>query len=105
MNAWVLLVIAGVLETGWAVGLRYSEGFTRLWPSVFTVLAMIGSFWLLAQSIKVLPLGTAYAIWTGIGAAGAVVYGIFFFDEPATAARLGCIALILAGIAGLKLTH
>jgi quaternary ammonium compound-resistance protein SugE len=105
MSAWLMLVIAGLLETGWAVGLRYSEGFSKLWPSLFTIAAMVASFWLLAQSVKVLPLGTAYAVWTGIGTVGAVIYGVFFFDEPAGAVRLGCVALILAGIAGLKLTH
>ena len=102
-NAWGLLVIAGLLETAWAVGLRYSEGFTRLWPSIWTIAAMIASFWLLAQAIKVLPLGTAYAVWTGIGAAGAVIFGIAFLGEPATALRLVCVCLILAGIIGLKL--
>ena len=103
MNAWVMLVLAGLLETGWAVGLRYSEGFTKLWPSVWTIIAMIASFWLLAQSVKVLPLGTA--VWTGIGTIGAVLYGIFFFEEPASAVRLGCIVLILGGIVGLKAAH
>lgn len=103
MNAWLILILAGLLETVWAVGLRYSEGFTRLWPSIVTGAAMIGSVWLLAQAVKVLPLGTAYAVWTGIGAAGAVIWGILFFNEPATALRLFCIALILGGIVGLKL--
>ena len=102
MNAWVLLVIAGLLETVWAVGLRYSEGFTKLWPSVVTGVAMIASFYLLAQAMKVLPLGTAYAVWTGIGTVGAVIWGIMFFGETATALRLACIALILVGILGLK---
>lgn len=103
MNAWFTLILAGLLETVWAVGLRYSEGFTRLWPSIVTGTAMLASVWLLAQAVKVLPLGTAYAVWTGIGAAGAVIWGIFFFNEPATALRLFCIALILGGIVGLKL--
>lgn len=105
MNAWVILFIAGILETGWAVGMRYSQGFTRLWPSVWTALAMAASLWLLAQAVRSLPLGTAYAIWTGIGTLGAVIWGIFFFGEPATAQRLACIALILGGIIGLKLVH
>ena len=104
MNAWVILLIAGVLETGWAVGLKYSEGFTRLWPSVFTIAAMLGSFYLLAIAVKTLPLGTAYAVWTGIGAIGAVVWGVLFLNEPGTAARIGCILLILAGIVGLRFT-
>jgi quaternary ammonium compound-resistance protein SugE len=105
MNAWVVLLIAGLLETGWAVGLRYSHGFTRLWPSVFTVAAMIASLWLLAAAVRVLPLGTAYAVWTGIGTLGAVIYGVIFFGEPATVVRLGCVAMILGGIIGLKLAH
>ncbi|HYO84604.1 MAG TPA: quaternary ammonium compound efflux SMR transporter SugE, partial [Bryobacteraceae bacterium] len=104
VNAWALLLIAGLLETVWAVGLRYSQGFTRLWPSIWTAAAMVASFWLLSQAIKVLPLGTAYAVWTGIGAAGAVLFGIVFFGEPATAIRLLCVGLIIVGILGLKLT-
>jgi quaternary ammonium compound-resistance protein SugE len=99
---WIYLVIAGILETAWAVGLRYSEGFTRLWPSLWTIATMAGSIYLLALAVRTLPLGTAYAVWTGIGAVGAVAYSIAFFGEPATAARLGCIALIVAGILGLK---
>ena len=102
MNAWVLLFIAGLLETGWAVGLKYSEGFTKLWPSVFTAAAMIGSFYLLAVAVRTLPLGTAYAVWTGIGAVGAVIWGIVFLGEPGTLARMLCILLILAGIVGLR---
>ena len=102
MNPWIILFLAGVLETAWAVGLKYTDGFSRFWPSVFTALAMIASFYLLAQAVKVLPLGTAYAVWTGIGAVGAVLYGLMFFGEPATAARFICIALILAGILGLR---
>ena len=105
MNAWVLLVIAGILETGWAVGMRYSAGFTKLWPSVWTAISMAVSLWLLAQAVRSLPLGTAYAVWTGIGTLGAVIWGIFFFGEPATGQRLACIALILGGIIGLKLVH
>ncbi|PZQ75905.1 MAG: quaternary ammonium compound-resistance protein SugE [Variovorax paradoxus] len=102
--AWTVLFIAGLLETGWAIGLKYTEGFTRLWPSVGTVLAMVLSVVLLGWAMKSLPVGTAYAVWTGIGAVGTVVLGIVLFHEPATAARLGCVALILAGILGLKLT-
>jgi quaternary ammonium compound-resistance protein SugE len=102
MSAWLVLFIAGVLETGWAVGLKYSEGFTRLWPSIFTAAAMAGSLYLLAQALKVLPLGTAYAVWTGIGAVGAVIWGLMFFGEPANAVRMLCIALIVAGILGLR---
>ena len=102
MNAWVLLLLAGLLETGWAVGLKYSEGFTRLWPSVFTAAAMAGSFYLLALAVRTLPLGTAYAVWTGIGAVGAVIWGILFLGEPGNAARLVCVLLILGGIVGLR---
>lgn len=102
MSAWLALLLAGVLETAWAVGLKYSQGFTKALPSVLTVAAMIGSFYLLAQAVRVLPLGTAYAVWTGIGAVGAVIWGIVFFGEPANAARLICVTLILAGILGLR---
>ena len=102
--AWIYLFIAGFLEIGWAVGLKYTYGFTKLWPTVGTVLAMILSISFLGLALKSLPIGTAYAIWTGIGAAGTVVLGIILFAEPATALRLGCVALILTGIIGLKLT-
>lgn len=101
---WFWLIVAGVLEVAWAVGLKYTAGFSRLWPTVATVVLMLGSFWCLAQAVKVLPLGTSYAIWTGIGAVGTAIAGIVLFKEPATAARLACIVLIVAGIAGLKLT-
>jgi quaternary ammonium compound-resistance protein SugE len=104
MNAWLILFLAGVLETAWAVGLKYSAGFTRLWPGVFTAVTMAGSLYLLAQAVKVLPLGTAYAVWTGIGALGAVLWGLVFFGEPMNAARFVCITLILAGILGLRFT-
>jgi quaternary ammonium compound-resistance protein SugE len=100
--AWVVLFVAGLLEIGWAVGLKYTEGFTRLWPSVGTVAALVGSIVLLAVALRSLPLGTAYAIWTGIGTVGTTALGIVLFREPATAARLLCIALIVAGIVGLK---
>lgn len=100
---WVYLFVAGLLEVGWAVGLKYSEGFTRLWPSVATVVALAGSMTLLGLALRTLPLGTAYAVWTGIGSLGTAILGILIFREPATAIRLVCFALILSGIAGLKL--
>jgi quaternary ammonium compound-resistance protein SugE len=102
--AWLLLFLAGLFETGWAVGLKYTQGFTRLVPSALTVAAVGVSFWLLATALRTLPVGTAYAVWTGIGAVGTVVFGILLFKEPVTAARLLSIALILAGIAGLRLS-
>lgn len=101
---WIWLIVAGILEIAWAVGLKYADGFSKLWPSVATVLLMLASFWCLAQAVKGLPLGTSYAIWTGIGAVGTAVGGILLFKEPATAARLLCMVLIVAGIVGLKLT-
>ena len=101
--AWTFLTIAGLFEIGWAVGLKYTDGFSRPVPSALTVLAMIGSFWLLALALKSIPLGTAYAVWTGIGAVGTAVLGILLFAEPASALRLACIGLIVAGILGLKL--
>lgn len=101
--AWVVLFVAGLLEIGWAVGLKYTNGFTRLWPSVGTVVALIASMALLGVALRTLPLGTAYAIWTGIGTVGTAVLGIILFKEPATAMRLLCIAMIVAGIVGLKL--
>lgn len=102
--AWVVLCVAGLLEIAWAVGLKYTEGFTRLGPSVATAVAMIASMALLGIALRTLPLGTAYAIWTGIGSVGTAVLGIVLFREPATALRLACIALIVAGIVGLKIT-
>jgi quaternary ammonium compound-resistance protein SugE len=102
--AWLVLLAAGLMEVGWAVGLKYTEGFTRLWPSVWTVLAMALSLGLLGLALKSLPLGTAYAVWTGIGSVGTVLVGIWLLGESADPLRLGCIALILAGIVGLKLT-
>ena len=101
---WVILFIAGLLEIGWAVGLKYADGFTRLWPSVATMVSLIGSMGLLAVALRTLPLGTAYAVWTGIGTVGTAVLGIVLFREPATAMRLVCIALIVAGIVGLRLS-
>lgn len=102
--AWILLVVAGLFEVGWAVGLKYTEGFTRLWPSAATVGAMLASVGLLGWAMRTLPVGTAYAVWTGIGAVGTVAFGIALFGESASAPRLACVALILAGIVGLKLT-
>ena len=101
--AWVYLAIAGLLEVGWAVGLKYTEGLTRLWPTVLTAVAILGSMGFLALALRTLPMGTAYAVWTGIGAVGAATLGILLFDEPSDALRLACIGLILAGIVGLKL--
>ena len=102
--AWWLLFIAGLFEIAWAIGLKYTEGFSRLWPSLGTAGAMVVSVVLLGLAMRSLPVGTAYAVWTGIGAVGTVVLGIVLFGEPATAVRLGCVALIVAGILGLKLT-
>ena len=101
--AWVILFVAGLLETGWAIGLKYTEGFSRLWPSVWTILAMVLSLIMLGYALKTLPVGTAYAVWTGIGAFGTAVLGIVLFGEPATPARLISIGLIVSGIIGLKL--
>jgi quaternary ammonium compound-resistance protein SugE len=101
--AWLYLVVAGLFEVGWAIGLKYTDGFSRLWPSLWTVAAMAVSFILLSLALKTLPIGTAYAVWTGIGAVGTVIVGIFLLNESADWMRLGCIALIVAGIAGLKL--
>ncbi len=103
--AWIFLCIAGLFEIGWALGLKYTDGFTRFWPSVLTIFAIICSFIFLALSLKELPLGTAYAVWTGIGALGTVILGIMLFQEPATAGRIICLSLILCGIIGLKLEH
>ncbi len=100
--AWVTLIVAGLFEVGWAVGLSYSKGFTRFWPSVATVASMAISLFLLGLALRTLPLGTAYAVWTGVGAVGTVIIGIAFLGEPATAPRLICLALIVAGIVGLK---
>ena len=100
--AWVVLFIAGICEIGWAVGLKYTDGFTRLWPTVFTGVSLVASMALLGVAVKTLPLGTAYAVWTGIGAVGTVILGILLFKEPATVVRLVCVGLIVAGILGLK---
>jgi quaternary ammonium compound-resistance protein SugE len=101
--AWLLLTVAGLFEVGWAVGLKYTAGFTRLLPTALTVLSMIASVALLGLSMKTLPLGTAYAVWTGIGILGTAVLGIVLFGEAASVTRLACIGLIAAGIAGLRL--
>jgi len=101
--AWTLLIIAGLFEIGWAVGLKYTEGFTRLWPSVWTAAAMVISVYLLAIAVRTLPIGTGYAVWTGVGAAGTAILGILLFNEGASAMRLASIGLIVAGIVGLKL--
>ena len=100
--AWVVLFVAGICEIGWAVGLKYTEGFTRLWPTVFTGVSLVVSMALLGIAVKSLPLGTAYAVWSGIGAVGTVILGIVLFKEPATVARLVCVGLIVSGILGLK---
>ena len=100
---WIYLLLAGIFEIGFAIGLKYTEGFTRLWPSVGTVVAAGISLWLLTQALRTIPVGTAYAIWTGIGAVGVATLGVILFSESASPARLGCIALIIAGVVGLKL--
>ncbi|GMU73576.1 MAG: quaternary ammonium compound efflux SMR transporter SugE [Burkholderiales bacterium] len=101
--AWFALFVAGLFEVGWAIGLKYTEGFTRTWPSLGTGAAMVASVVLLGWAMKTLPVGTAYAVWTGIGAVGTVALGIVLFGEAATVARLVCVGLIVAGIVGLKL--
>ena len=101
--AWIILVIAGLFEVGWAIGLKYTEGFTRPWPTAWTIGSMVLSLWLLGMAMKSLPVGTAYGVWVGVGAVGTVILGIVLFDEPATAARLVSVGLIIAGIVGLKL--
>ncbi|SFV12471.1 quaternary ammonium compound-resistance protein SugE [Methylobacterium sp. 174MFSha1.1] len=101
--AWILLLVAGLFEIGWAIGLKYTDGFTRPLPSLLTGLSMVASVVLLGMALRTLPVGTAYAVWTGIGTVGTALLGIALFGEPATAARLACIGLIVAGILGLKL--
>ena len=100
---WIYLLLAGIFEIGFAIGLKYTEGFTRLWPSMGTIVAAGISLWLLTQALRTIPVGTAYAIWTGIGAVGVATLGVVLFSESASPARLGCIALIIAGVVGLKL--
>jgi quaternary ammonium compound-resistance protein SugE len=100
---WIILILAGLLEVGWAIGLKYTEGFTRLWPSLGTIAAMAVSLGLLGIAMKSLPVGTAYAVWVGVGAVGTVILGIVLFDEPLNALRIGSVVLIVAGLVGLKL--
>jgi len=100
---WIILILAGLFEVGWALGLKYTDGFTKPLPTVLTVASMIVSLGLLGLALKDLPVGTAYAVWTGVGTVGTAILGMWLFGEPATAVRLGCIALIVCGIAGLKL--
>ena len=100
---WIYIVIAGLLEVAWAIGLKYADGFTRFWPSLWTIVGMIASFFVLAQGVRTLPIGTGYAVWTGIGAVGTAALGILIFKESADPLRLGCIGLIILGIVGLKL--
>ena len=102
MNPWVIVAIAGLMETGWALGLKYSEGFTKLVPSVITVVLALGSFYLLSVAMKTLPVGTAYAVWVGIGAVGTAIAAVFLFGEPVSAMRVVGVLLVLAGIAALK---
>jgi quaternary ammonium compound-resistance protein SugE len=101
--AWIVLAVAGVLEIGWAIGLKYTEGFTRPWPTLATVASMVASMGMLGIAVNSLPVGTAYAVWTGIGTIGTALLGLVLFGEPASAARLACIAMIAAGIVGLKI--
>jgi quaternary ammonium compound-resistance protein SugE len=101
--SWFILFIAGLFEIVWAVGIKYTEGWTKLWPSVFTVIAMIASFYLLSVALKAIPMGTAYAIWTGIGTIGTVIFGIIYFKEPTDILRMVCILLIITGIVGLRI--
>ena len=101
--AWLILFFAGLCEVGWAVGLKYTEGYTKLWPTVFTLVGMAASVWLLGLALKTLPLGTAYAIWTGIGAVGVAIMGVLLFHESLDPIRIGAIGLIVLGIVGLKI--
>lgn len=100
---WLVLIIAGLFETAWAIGLKYTEGFSKFWPSFWTIVAMVVSVWLLGVCVKHLPVGTAYAIWVGIGAVGTVIGGIWLFNEPVSALRIFSLCMIMAGIIGLKL--
>nr|WP_274924911.1 quaternary ammonium compound efflux SMR transporter SugE [Methanogenium marinum] len=103
VNAWLSLLVAGVMETGWAIGLKYTEGFSRLVPSVITIALMAGSFYFLSKSLSDLPIGTAYAVWTGIGAVGTVILGMYLFGESRDLLRILCLLLIISGIVGLKM--
>lgn len=100
--AWAVLFVAGLLEIGWAIGLKYTQGFTKFWPSVGTIGAMAASIFLLTQALKTIPVGTGYAVWTGIGAVGSVILGMAFLGEPRDAGRIFCLLLIVGGILGLK---
>lgn len=102
MKPWIILLVAALFEIGWAVGLKFTQGFTRLWASVATIAAIVASTYLLAVAARALPIGTAYAVWTGIGAVGTAVLGTVLLNEPASAARIACIALIVIGVVGLK---
>lgn len=102
--AWVILFIAGLFEVGWAIGLKYTEGFTRLWPTLGTIVAMVLGLWLLGVAMKSLPVGTAYSVWVGVGTVGTVILGIILFGEPASAGRIISVAMIVAGIIGLRLS-
>ena len=102
--AWILLLVAGLLEVGWSIGMKYTEGFTRLWPSVFTAAGIVASMVLLAQAARTLPIGTAYGVWVGIGAAGAAILGMLVLGEPATAARIFFVCLLFVAVVGMKLT-
>jgi len=102
-QAWILLALAGLLEIAWAVGMKFTDGFTRIGPSAFVLVVALLSFWLLALAMKALPVGTAYAVWVGIGAAGAALFGMLLFREPATVARIVCLLMIVGGVAGLRL--
>jgi quaternary ammonium compound-resistance protein SugE len=104
MHPWLILFLAGLAEIGWVIGLKYSGGFTRPWPSAITIVMIAISMWLLGEAARTLPIGTAYAVWTGIGALGAAIAGLLLFGESATAMRLSCIGLIVAGVVGLKLS-
>ncbi|MBX3039902.1 MAG: quaternary ammonium compound efflux SMR transporter SugE [Bdellovibrionaceae bacterium] len=103
-SAWIVLVFAGLLEVCWAIGLKYTDGFTKLWPSAFTLVTLAASMFLLAKAAQTLPIGTAYAIWVGIGALGAAILGIFLFKEPVTLARMFFLGLLIVSIVGMKLT-
>jgi len=101
--AWLILIVAGLFEVGWAIGLKYTEGFTRLWPTIWTAVAIVASLWLLGMAMKSLPVGTAYSVWVGVGAVGTVVVGIVLLGEPANPGRLISVALIIVGVISLKL--
>lgn len=103
--AWVLLIVAGILESGWAIGLKYTDGFTKFWPSLLTIVTIVVSMFMLSVAARTLPIGTAYAVWVGIGAAGAVILGIVLLGEPISFARIFFLVLLLVAIAGLKMSN